>query len=80
MRALTTEDLKEGMMVRVKNDLEAVRSACNANSQVGWDSDMKDCVGGEYRIVRVFDGGNKVRVDTGVTTWLFTFDCLELPY
>ena len=67
------------MMVRVKNDLEAVRSACNANSQVGWDSDMKDCVGGEYRIMRVFGGGDYVKLETpGDMEWMFTFDCLEL--
>ena len=80
MRVLTEEDIKVGVVVRVKNDLEAVRSACNAVPEVGWSSAMDGWVGGEYRVAKVYDDANRVRLETNHDSWLFTFECLELRY
>ena len=41
---------------------------------------MDGWVGGEYRVAKVYDDANRVRLETDHDSWLFTFECLELRY
>ena len=79
-RVLTKEDAKEGMTVRVKDDLEAVRSACDAMPNVGWDPEMEKMVGGDYQVMKVYEVSKQVKLEYDDRWWWFPFEVLELTY